>query len=90
MNSEKIPEYPCCSMTWLQICCMAIAHSGALGEGFQMTGSPAMAARNAFHAHTATGKLNAVMTPTGTERMPLLAHAMRRPLGLHGRAIEHA
>ena len=28
--------------------------------------------------------------PDGTERMPLLAHAMRRSLGLHGRAIQHA
>jgi len=30
-----------------------------------MTGSPAIAARNAFQDQTATGKLNAVITPTG-------------------------
>ena len=30
-----------------------------------MTVSPAMTARNAFQAQTATGKLKAVMTPTG-------------------------
>ena len=34
----------------------------------------------AFHAQTATGKLNAEMTPTGPERMPLLHQAVAGPL----------
>ena len=34
-------------------------------DGFHTTGSPHTAASAAFHAHTATGKLNAVITPTG-------------------------
>ena len=38
------------------------------------------AASAAFQAQTATGKLNAEMMPTGAERVPLLEHAVRRPL----------
>ena len=34
-------------------------------EGFQMTGSPHASASAVFQLHTATGKLNAVMTPIG-------------------------
>ena len=52
-------------MTRLQMCCTAIAVSGVCGDGFQITVSPQTAASAAFHAQTATGKLNAVMTPTG-------------------------
>src|SRR5687768_9943213 len=37
----------------------AIAHSGVFSEGFHTTGSPHTHAIAAFHAHTATGKLNA-------------------------------
>ncbi len=43
----------------------ATAVSGVLSLGFQITGSPHTSARAAFHDHTATGKLNAVMTATG-------------------------
>src|SRR3990167_11544061 len=43
---------------------MASAHKGTLEEGFHTTTSPQMAARKAFHAHTAIGKLKAVITPT--------------------------
>ena len=43
----------------------ASAVSGVLSDGFQSTGSPATRARAAFHDHTATGKLNAVMTAHG-------------------------
>ena len=42
----------------------AIAVSGVSSEGFQTTVSPQTSATAVFHAHTATGKLNAVMTPT--------------------------
>ena len=42
----------------------ASAVSGVLSEGFQTTGSPQTNANAAFHDHTATGKLKAVMTPT--------------------------
>ena len=38
---------------------------GAFGEGFHTTLSPHTAAIIAFQAHTATGKLNAVITATG-------------------------
>ena len=41
-----------------------MAVSGVVGEGFQIIVSPATAAIAAFHDHTATGKLNAVMIPT--------------------------
>ena len=43
----------------------ASATSGVLSDGFQMTGLPQTKASAAFHAHTATGKLKAVMTPHG-------------------------
>ena len=43
----------------------AIAQIGVFSEGFQTTGSPQTRARAAFQAQTATGKLKAVMTPTG-------------------------
>ena len=59
------PGQPCASITRLQICCTAAAHSGTLWDGFQISGSPHTAATAAFQAHTATGKLKAVMTPTG-------------------------
>ena len=42
---------------------MAIAVSGVIREGFQIMVSPHTAASMAFHAHTAAGKLNAVMMP---------------------------
>ena len=60
---EKIPEYPFFSMTVLQIFCTAMAHNGAVEDGFQIVVSPQIAAINAFHAQTATGKLNAEITP---------------------------
>ena len=41
------------------------AQSGVFSLGFQMTGLPHTSASAAFHAHTATGKLNALMTSTG-------------------------
>ena len=42
-----------------------IADKKALEEGFQITVSPAINAIMAFHDQTATGKLKAVITPTG-------------------------
>ena len=45
------------------MCCTAMAVSGVGSAGFHTTVSPQTAARAAFHDHTATGKLNAVMTP---------------------------
>ena len=44
--------------------CTASAANGVLGDGFQTIALPQTAASIAFHAHTATGKLNAVITPT--------------------------
>src|SRR5438094_7440896 len=42
----------------------AIAVSGVVSEAFQTVASPQTAASAAFHDHTATGKLNAVITAT--------------------------
>src|SRR6185312_7210568 len=64
MTSEKTPSQPSRCKTRWQICCTAIAVSGVLGDGFQMTQSPQTAAIRAFQDQTATGKLNADMTPT--------------------------
>ena len=58
--------------------CTASAVSGVFSDGFQTTGSPQTSASAAFHAHTATGKLKAVMTPTTPERVPRLHHAVAR------------
>ena len=52
-------------MTRLHSCCTASAVSGVLGEGFHTATLPPITARQEFHAHTATGKLNALITPTG-------------------------
>ncbi len=43
----------------------ARAVSGVRSEGFQITGSPQTSASAAFQLHTATGKLNALITATG-------------------------
>jgi hypothetical protein len=43
----------------------ARAQSGVFSDGFHTTGSPHTTAIAAFQAQTATGKLNALMTPTG-------------------------
>ncbi|SVD43816.1 uncharacterized protein METZ01_LOCUS396670, partial [marine metagenome] len=44
---------------------MAIAQSGVDDDGFQIVVFPQMAAMNAFQLQTATGKLKALITPTG-------------------------
>ena len=62
---EKTPGKPFASATSCAMICVARAVKGASGEGFQSVESPQTAATAAFHAQTATGKLNAVMTPTG-------------------------
>jgi len=55
---------PASASAALQIFWVAMAVSGVLLDGFQMQMSPQIAARKAFHDHTATGKLNALMIPT--------------------------
>lgn len=64
----------------------ASAVNGVSSEGFHTTGSPHTRASAAFHAHTATGKLNAVITPTtpsgcqvSSSRCPGRSDAMVRP-----------
>ena len=42
----------------------ASAVSGVFSDGFQITALPHTSARAVFHAHTATGKLKALITPT--------------------------
>ncbi len=66
----------------------ASAHSGAFSLGFQITGLPQTTASIAFHAQTATGKLNALITSDRAERVPLLHHAMVRPLARDGQAVK--
>ena len=74
----------------LQIFIAAIADSGVFGDGFQIEMSPHTAATNAFHAHTATGKLKARDDPDQADRMPLLVHAVAGALGMHGQAVQLA
>ena len=67
-----------------------MAVSGVSDDGRQSTQSPHTAAIMAFHAHTATGKLKALITPT----MPSGCHCsyMRwpGPLAVHGEAVKLA
>jgi hypothetical protein len=55
---------PFSRQTCSAILVQAIAVSGVLDEGFHKVASPHTAASAEFHAHTATGKLNALITPT--------------------------
>ncbi len=59
-----MPFNPCRSSTRLQIFCTAMAVSGVSEDGRHSTQSPHTAAIMAFHDHTATGKLKALITPT--------------------------
>src|SRR5262244_1073816 len=59
-GTSEAPATVCWMSAW-----QAIAHSDVFSDGFQTTVSPQTHAIAAFQAHTATGKLNAVMTPTG-------------------------
>ena len=65
MTRLKIDGAPFSRSTSAAMRVTAIAVSGAWSDGFQINESPQTAATIAFHAHTATGKLKAVMTPTG-------------------------
>src|SRR5580704_19182972 len=64
MNTWKMGGSEWRSSTRLQICCTANAHREVFGDGFHTTELPAIAARKAFQDQTATGKLNAEITPT--------------------------
>ena len=63
--SEKSGGCPALRHTSLAMRVTATAVSGVCSDGFHTTVSPHVTARRAFHAHTATGKLNAVITPIG-------------------------
>ena len=85
-TSVNTPVRPWSPITRLAMCCTASAVSGVGSAGFQTTLSPQTAARAAFQDHTATGKLNAVMTPTAPSgchcsimRWPGRSDAMVRP-----------
>jgi len=54
----------CYARTLAIIFPVAIYDKQAVGAGFHATRSPHIIASEAFHPATATGKLNAVMTPT--------------------------
>ncbi len=64
----------------------ASAVNGVSSDGFHTTVSPHTSATAVFHAHTATGKLNAVITPTtpsgchvSISRCPGRSEAIVRP-----------
>ena len=61
----KIAGAPLAASTRWAILVTAMAVSGAWLDGFQIIESPQTAASMAFQAQTATGKLKAVMMPTG-------------------------
>ena len=56
---------PNCAAACSKMACTATAVSGVFSDGFQMTLLPHTKASAAFHAHTATGKLNAEITSVG-------------------------
>ena len=68
----------------------ASAHSGVFSLGFQITGSPHTSASAAFHAHTATGKLNALITSTGPSGCHCSIIRWFGPLAGDGQAVELA
>ena len=59
------PSKPDPSMARAASLLVATAVSGVFDDGFQIIVSPHTAAIIEFQDHTATGKLNDVMTPTG-------------------------
>ena len=61
----KTPSKPLPSMTCWAMRVTAMAVRGVRSDGFHTTVSPHTAARAEFHDQTATGKLNAEITPTG-------------------------
>ena len=75
-------------MTSLTILITAMAVSGVIGEGFQMALLQQTAASRAFHAHTATGKSNEVMTPMGPSGLPLFVEPMAWPLRRHRESVQ--
>ena len=89
MSAGSMPsglQTSCSRSTFQQISLVAIAVSGVMSDGFQMHASPQTAATIAFHAHTAFGKLNAVMqpiTPSGCHcsymRWPGRSECIERP-----------
>ena len=64
MASVKIGGSDSSAIMRFASACTASAVSGVLGEGFHTVALPQIAASIAFHAQTATGKLNAEITPT--------------------------
>ena len=68
----------------------ASAVSGVRSEGFQITGSPQTSASAAFQLQTATGKLKALITATGPERVPRLGQPVAGALGRDRAAVELA
>ena len=70
--------------------CTASAVSGVFSDGFHTTGSPHTSASAAFHDHTATGKLNAEMTPHTPSGCQHLHHPVVAPFGRDGAAIKLA
>ena len=68
----------------------ASAVSGVFSDGFHTTRSPQTSASAKFHAHTATGKLNAVITPTTPSGCQVSHHPVARSLRRDREAVELA
>ena len=81
MTSEKIAgSTPLAWQTAAAIFVQAMAVSGVCEDGFHRVASPQATASAEFQAHTATGKLNAEMTPTAapsSERQKIAAGGIR-------------
>ena len=74
-----------CSSVW-----QASAVSGVCVDGFQITGSPQTSGERRVPAQTATGKLKAVITPTGPSGCHFSIIRWPGPLGGDGQAVELA
>ena len=86
ITRANTPAKPWRSRTESAIFWVAMAVRGVSSEGFQTTVSPQAAATSAFHDHTATGKLKALITPMGPRgchcsymRWPGRSECMDRP-----------
>ncbi len=64
-SSNRPAGAPHAAAAWRASSIVATDDNRVLSDGFHTTGSPHTMASAAFHDHTATGKLNALITPIG-------------------------
>ena len=70
--------------------CTAIADSGVFGEGFQTADVAADRGEERIPRPHRDREIERADDPDDAERMPLLVHAVLRPLRMHRQAVEHA